>query len=113
MRHRARHVPRTRTRLLGAVLSPLALALQATVATPGQGIAQRAKQASTKLWQPILIARTAARASTGRLQDKPMRHRARHVPRTQPRLLRAVFVPLALATRATAATLAQGIAQRV
>ena len=45
-----------------------------------------------------MIARTAARASTGMLQDKPMKHPALHVPRTPTRLLRAVFVPPALAT---------------
>ncbi len=42
LRHPARYVPRTRTRLLRAVLRPPALAMQATVATPAHGIAQRA-----------------------------------------------------------------------
>ena len=60
----------------------------------------------------MLIARNAARASTGRLQDEPMRHRARHVPHTRTRLLGAVLSPLALALRATVATPGQGIAQR-
>ena len=46
----------------------------------------------------MLIAPTAARASTGMLQDKLMKHPALHVPRTPTRLLRAVFVPPALAT---------------
>ena len=46
----------------------------------------------------MVIARTAARASTGMLQDKPMKHRARPVPRTRTRLLRAVLVQPALAT---------------
>ena len=36
------HVPRIRTRLLKAVLEPIVLAMQATVAAPAQGIAQRA-----------------------------------------------------------------------
>ena len=58
-------------------------------------------------------ARTAARASTEMLQDKPLKHPARHVPRTRTRLLRAVFVPPALATQTTVATPAQGIAQLV
>jgi hypothetical protein len=112
MSHPARHVPRTRTRLLRAVFVPRALAMQATVATPAPGIAQRAQQASTILQQPMVIARTAFRASTGPLQDKPRRHHARHVPRTRTRLLRAVFVPPALARQDTVATPAQGLAQR-
>ena len=91
---------------------PPALALRATVATPGQGIAQRVKQASGNLQETLSIARAALRARTGPLQDKPLRHRARHVPRTQPRLLGALLSPLALAMRATVATPAQGIAQR-
>jgi hypothetical protein len=60
----------------------------------------------------MLLALTAVRASTGRLQDKPLRHRARHVPRTRTRFLEALLRPLALATRATGATPGQGIAQR-
>ena len=112
LRHRARHVPRTQPRLLRAVLRPPALALRATVATLGQGIAQRAQQASGNLQEPILIARTVARASTGLLQDKPLRHRARHVPRTRPHQVGAVLRPPALAMRATVATPGQEIAQR-
>ncbi len=77
-----------------------------------QGIAQHVLQASTKLFEPMEIARTAARASTGSLQDKPLKHRARPVPRTRARLLRAVLVPPALATQATVATPAQDHAQR-
>ena len=42
LRHPARSVPRTRTRLLRAVLEPHALAMQATVGTPAQEYAQRA-----------------------------------------------------------------------
>jgi hypothetical protein len=45
-----------------------------------------------------VIARTATRASTGLLLDKPMKHPALRVPRTPTRLLRAVLVPPALAT---------------
>ena len=78
--------------------------------------ARAAARASTGLLQEKPLkdrARRAARASTGREQEDPVRHLARHVPRTRTRLLRAVFKPPALATRATAATLAQGIAQRV
>jgi hypothetical protein len=40
LKHRVRSVPRTRTRLLRAVLEPSALAMQATVATPAQEHAQ-------------------------------------------------------------------------
>ncbi len=40
LRHPARSVPRTRTRLLRAVLEPHALAMQATVETPAQEHAQ-------------------------------------------------------------------------
>ncbi len=78
--------------------------------TPAQEHAQRAWQASTNLQQAMVIARTALAARTGPLQQEPLRHRARHVPRTRPRLLRAVLVPPALATRATVATPGQGIA---
>ena len=59
-----------------------------------------------------MIARPAARASTGLLQDKPLKHPARHVPRARARFLRAVLVTPALATQATVATLAQGVATR-
>ncbi len=107
LRHRARPVPRTRPRLLRVVLEPHALAMQATVGTPAQGIAQRAEQASTNLQEAMVIARTALRASTGPLQDKPLRHPARYVPRTRPRLLRAVLEPHAFARQATVGTPAQ------
>ncbi len=112
LRHRARHVPRTQPRLLRAVLVPPALAMRATVATHEQGIAQRAKQASGNLQETMLLARNAVRASTGRLQDKPLRHRARHVPHTRTRFLEALLRAPALALRAMVATPAQGIAQR-
>ncbi len=84
-----------------------ALATQATVATPAQENAQHVLQASTNLLQAMVIARTVERASTGSLQDKPLKHRAWPVPRTPARLLRAVLVPPALATQATVATPAQ------
>jgi hypothetical protein len=58
---------RTRDHLLRAVLEPPALATQGTVATPAQEHAQRVLQASTNLLQAIVIARTAAQASTGPL----------------------------------------------
>ena len=81
----------------------------------------------------MVIARTAARGSTGMLQDKPlkhrarrvvrgstgweqedpMKHRARPVPRARTRLLRALLVPLALATEGTRATPALEHAQCV
>ena len=80
----------------------------------------------------MVIARTAARARTGPLQDKPLKlparpaargsteweqedpvkHRAQPVPRAQTRLLRAVLVPPALATQATVETPAQEHVQR-
>ena len=69
---------------------------------PALGIAQCAQQASTNL-QSMVVARTAARASTGPLQDKPLKNPARHVPRIRPRLLGAVLVPPAFATQATVA----------
>jgi hypothetical protein len=77
LRHPARSVPRTRTRLLRAVLEPHALAMQATVGTPAQGIAQRAYQASGNQQEAMVIARTVLRASTGWLRDEPLKHRAR------------------------------------
>ncbi len=79
---------------------------------PAQGIAQHAQQASTKLKWSIAIARTAVRASTGPLQDKPLKHLAQHVQQSRTRFLRAVLVPPALATQATVVMPAQGIAQR-
>ena len=78
--------------------------------------ARAAARVSTGLLQDKPLkdrARCAVRASTGREQEDPLRHRARPVPRTRPRLLRAVLSPTALATQATVVTLAQGIAQRV
>ena len=77
----------------------------------------------------MVIARPAARGSTGVLQDKPLSHPARRasqastnlqealliarpVPRTRTRLLRAVLEPSALAMQATVATPAQEHAQR-
>ena len=57
------------------------------------------------------LVRTAARAGTGWEQEDPLNHRALPVLRTRTRLLRAVLKPPALATRATVATSAQGIAQ--
>ena len=112
LKHRARTVLRTRTRLLRAVLEPHALAMQATVETPAQGIAQLALQASGNQQEAMLIARTALRASTGILQNKRLRHPARSVPRTRTRLLRAVLEPHALAMQATVAMPAQEHAQR-
>ncbi len=92
---------------------PLALATQATVATPAQENAQRVLQASTNLQQAMVTARTAALASTGRKQEDQMKHRARPVPRTRARLLRAVARPPAFVMQATVATPAQEHAQRV
>ncbi len=80
-----------------------------------------------------MIARPAARGSTGMLQDKllshparravrgsmaweqevPVKHRARPVPRARPRLLRAVLELPALATQATQAMPAPEHAHRV
>ena len=81
LKHRARTVLRTRPRLLRAVLEPPALAKQVTVATPAQEHAQCVYQASTNLQQAMVIARTAARACTGILQDKPLSHPAWRVTR--------------------------------
>ena len=53
-----------------------------------QGIAQRAQKASTKLKRAMVSARTALRASTGLLQDKPLKpHPARPVHRASTGLL--------------------------
>ena len=112
LRHPASPVLRTRPRLLRAVLEPPALATQATVATLAQEHVQRVLQASTNLQEGMVLARTALRASTGLLQDKLLRHPARPVLRTRPRLLIAVLEPHALVMQATVATPAQGIAQR-
>ena len=87
LKHSAGRVPRTRTRLLRAVLWLPALAKQATVAMPAQGIAQRAQQASTKLKRAMVIARTAERASTGLLLDKTLKPRARPAERASTGLL--------------------------
>ena len=108
--------------------APATLALQG----PMEARAQRAQQASTNLGKAMVVARTAARASTGgTLQDKQLKHRARPaarastgwaqehtvkhrvrtVPRTRPRLLRAVLESPAHATQATVAMPAQEHAQ--
>ena len=70
-------------------------------------------QASTNRQQAMVNARTVERASTGLMQDNPLMHRARRVPRTRPLLLRAVLKRPALAIQATVATPAQEHAQRV
>ena len=54
----------------------------------------------------------AERGSTGWKQVDPLKHPARPVLRTRTRLLRAVFVPPALATQATVETPAQEHVQR-
>ena len=77
VKHPARPVPRTRPRLLRAVLRPPAFVMQASAVTPAQEHAPRAYQASTNLQQAMVIARTAAQASTGSPQDKPMERSAR------------------------------------
>jgi hypothetical protein len=132
VKHPARPVPRTRSRLPRALLRPPAFVLQASVATPAQEHAQRVLQASTNLQQAIVSARTAARASTGLQQDKalkhpalhaarastgwkqedPVKHRARLVPRTRSRLLRALQKPPAFVMQATRAPPAQEHVQR-
>jgi len=81
----------------------------------------------------MVIARTAARGSTGMLQDKPLKHparravqgstgweqedpvkhRARLVHRARTRLLRAVLELPALAAKASVGTPAQEHAHRV
>jgi hypothetical protein len=133
MKNRARLVPRAPTHLLRAVLRPPAFVMQASVASPAQEHAQRVLQASTNRQQAIVNARTVERASTGSLQDNPpkhpawpaaqastgrkqedqMKHRARLVPPTPARLLRAVLRPPAFVIQATVATPAQEHAQRV
>ena len=94
------------------MLEPHALATQATVATRAQEHVLRVLQASTNLREGMVLARTVLQASTGLLQDKPLRHRARHVLQTRPRLLRALLDLHVRAMQATVATPAQGIAQR-
>ena len=81
VKHPARPVPRTRPRLLRAVLRPPAFVMQALVATPAQENAQHVLQASTNRQKAMMNARTAARASTGLPQDKPPKHPARHATR--------------------------------
>jgi hypothetical protein len=49
----------------------------------------------------MVTARTAVRGSTGWEQGDHLKHRARPVPRTRTRLLRALLKPPALATQAT------------
>ena len=107
-----RSVSRTRARLLRAVLVPPAFVIQATVATPAQEHAKRVLQASTNLQQAMVIEQSVVRASTELPQDKQLERPVRTVSRTRDRLLRAVLVTPALATQATVATLAQGVATR-
>ena len=112
LRHPARSVLRTRPRFLRAALEPHARAMQATVGTRAQEHEQRVLQASTNLQEGMVLARTALQASTGLLQDKLLRHPARPVLRTRPRLLTAVLEPHARAMQATVATRAQEYAHR-
>ncbi len=79
-------------------------------------IARTAARASTgmlqdKRWKHP--AQSAARASTGWEQEDPVKHPARSVPRTRPRLLRAELEQTAPATQGTVVTPAQEHAQRV
>ena len=69
-------------------------------------IARTVLRASTGLLQdkPLKhLARPAGRASTGSKQEDPLQHRARPVPRTRTLLLIAVLKQTALATQATRA----------
>ena len=86
-KHPAWPVPRAPARLLRAVLRPPAFAMQGTVATPAQEHAQRVWRESTNLQQAMMIARTAARASTGFPQDNPLKHPARPAARASTGLL--------------------------
>ena len=61
------------------MLEPHALATRAMVATRALEHVQRVLQASTNLQEGMVLARTVLQASTGLLQDKLLRHRARHV----------------------------------
>jgi hypothetical protein len=71
--HRAFPVRTTRTRLKEALGRPTASAIQATRATPAQDHAQRVMRESIKLLQDLMLARTAARASTGLIVDKQLK----------------------------------------
>jgi hypothetical protein len=78
--------------------------------------ARTAARASTGMLQDKALkhhARPAARASTGRKQEDPVKHRARPVPRTRTRLFRAALRPPAFVIQVSVATPAQGHAQRV
>ena len=77
-------------------------------------VAQTAARGSTGTAQDKPLshpARRAVRGSTGWEQEDPVKHRARSVLRTRTHLLRAVLVPLVLATQATRATPGQEHAQ--
>ena len=80
---------------------------------PMEGRAQRARQESTTLQREVLLARTVVQGNTGLLQDRPLKHRVRSVPRTRTRLLKAVLKPPVPVMQATVVTLAQAHAQRV
>jgi hypothetical protein len=108
MKHPARHVSRTRPRLLRAVLRPPALAMQATVATLAQEIAQRAGQATTKLKRLMVIARHVSQESGKARQEQGAATTARQT-RTHP--VSALRSRIASATRATRAPMDK-IAQR-
>ena len=78
-------------------------------------IARPAARGSTGMLQDKPLkhpARCAVRGSTGWEQEDPVKHRARSVHRARTRLLRAVLRPTALATQATVETPAQEHAQR-
>ena len=70
-------------------------------------IARTAARGSTGMVQDKALthrARRAVRGSTGWEQEDPVKHPARSVHRARARLLRALLVPLALATQGTRAT---------
>ena len=78
------------------MLGPTALATQATRATPAwkpRLHAQRVSRASSKLLQALLIARTVAWASTGLLQDNPLKQRhAQRVRKASSDLLQEALI---------------------
>ncbi len=79
-------------------------------------IARPVARVSTELIQDAQLkhsAQFAERGSTGRGQEERVNRRARTVPRTRTRLLRAVLEPPALATQVTLVTPAQEHAQLV
>ena len=79
-------------------------------------IARTAARANTEMLQDKPLkhpARPAARGNTGLVQDKQPNHRARAAPQTRTRLLRAVLKPLARAMQATVATPTQEHVQLV